>query len=79
MDTLKGEAAALIADGGAWFNANEARKTAVQAAVDEELKDAIKDLLDANDTAAEAERAAAQAYVDADRAFVAGTLAATNA
>jgi hypothetical protein len=79
LDTLKSDAAALIADGGAWFNANEARKTAVQAAVDEENDDDIKTLLDLNDAAAEAERNAAQAYVDADRDFVDGTLDATNA
>jgi hypothetical protein len=62
----------LSADTGAWGLANTAREAAVAAAVASEAASDIAGLLDTMDTAAGAERAAAQAYLDADKLYQAG-------
>jgi hypothetical protein len=70
--TLKGledDIASLIAADGAWGQANTAREAAVSAAVEQEVAENIAGLLDDLDVAMNAERAAAQGYLDADKLY----------
>lgn len=75
----EGAVTALIAADGAWGQANTAREAAVAAAVASEAESGIAGLLDDLDTAMDAERAAAQAFLDADKAFQVGGLRVTAA
>ena len=61
--------------GGAWFTANAAREAAVTAAVTSEAASNIAGLLDSLDSAADAERAAAKAWLAADKAYQAQIVA----
>jgi hypothetical protein len=66
---LEGDIASLIAADGAWGQANTARESAVSAAVEQEVAENIAGLLDDLDVAMNAERAAAQGYLDADKLY----------
>jgi len=72
LASAEGAVADAKKDTGAWGKANIARKTAVEAAVAEEAKKAIADLLDDLDKKAEAEREAASKYLDADKLYQEG-------
>jgi hypothetical protein len=69
VDALKN-----LAEDGAWALANQAREQAVAAAEAEEAGENIAGLLDTLDEKAEAERAKAALYLEADAAFRVGEL-----
>lgn len=74
LTASEGLVTAAQAIGGAWTVADKARKDAVELAQTSEAAGNIAGLLDALDVAAEKERAAAKAYLDADKVFQAAVL-----